>query len=103
MHESEVKLRVSEVEAHPLVMRQLSKRGACVRHLFATIKSIEHRAETREAILKRAATSRHHVRRILRNLEACGQRLAARHAALHEWRDEANDERHLRFGWCAVE
>jgi len=73
-----------------------------VGHLFATIESIEHRAETREAVLKRAATSRHHVRRILRNLEASGQRLAARHAALHEWRDEANDEWHLRFGRSTV-
>ncbi|MEY2795101.1 MAG: hypothetical protein RIR10_817, partial [Planctomycetota bacterium] len=102
MHESEVKLRVSEVEAHPLVMRHLSKRGACVRHLFAAIESIEHLAKPRETIFNRAPTSRKHVRRIPRNLEASRQRLAARHAALHEWRDQANDEWHFRFGRSTV-
>ncbi len=103
MHESEVQLRVPEMEPHPLIVRHATKCGARMRHLLAAIKPIEHRAETREALLKRAATSRHHVRRTLWDLEPGGQRLAARHAALHEWRDEANDERHLRFGGCAVE
>lgn len=52
MHESKMKLRVPEMEPHPLIVRHAAKCGARMRHLLAAIKPIKHLAKAREASLK---------------------------------------------------